>query len=59
MINELLEVIAHELLRYGCIIKSIDFTETNETYRLILYGYKKYEMLMQDGVCKMVKLYTK
>ena len=59
MVNELLDTILHELLRYGTITKIVDFPERNTTLRVILYNNSTYTLLMQDGKCISVKLITK
>ena len=59
MVNELLLVIAQELLRYGRITGIINIPERNSTLRVILYNDSTYTLLMQDGKCVSVKLITK
>ena len=59
MVNELLLVIAQELLRYGRITEIINIPERNTTLRVILYNDNTYTLLMQDGKCISVKLKTK
>ena len=59
MVNELLDTISHELLKYGTITKIVDIPERNTRLRVILYNDNKYTLLMQDGNCISVKLITK
>ena len=59
MVNELLEVISHELLRYGNITKITEINETSVTIRVIEYCNNKYMLSMQYDKCIMVKLLAK